>query len=245
MFYVYEWYIKETNEIFYVGKGSGQRYKVTYNRNKLFNEIIQKHNCDSRIIKYFQNEKDAFQYQAERIDELKKQGLCKCNIHSGGAGGSSAYWTEKLRQEYSINNPIKDPVQKKRMSQQNPMKNKEIAQRVADKKSKKIIINEIEYKSIQAVKEHYHVSYDVVIKWCRDGVNSYGESCRYANLKQATINKKHNSNAKPIIVDGIKYNSCKEAAEKLKIGKSTLYSYLRGEVKNPKYICTYDNQQPN
>lgn len=53
MFYVYEWYIKETNEIFYVGKGSGQRYKVTYNRNKLFNEIIQKHNCDSRIIKYF------------------------------------------------------------------------------------------------------------------------------------------------------------------------------------------------
>ena len=73
MFYVYEWYVKETNEIFYVGKGSGQRYKVTYNRNKLFNEIIQKHNCDSRIIKYFQNEKDAFQYQAERIDELKNK----------------------------------------------------------------------------------------------------------------------------------------------------------------------------
>ena len=53
MFYVYEWYIKETNEIFYVGKGSEQRYKVTYDRNKLFNEIIQNHNCESRIVKYF------------------------------------------------------------------------------------------------------------------------------------------------------------------------------------------------
>ena len=26
-FYVYEWYIEETKEIFYVGKGRGKRYK--------------------------------------------------------------------------------------------------------------------------------------------------------------------------------------------------------------------------
>lgn len=28
MFYVYEWFIVETGEIFYVGKGTGKRYQV-------------------------------------------------------------------------------------------------------------------------------------------------------------------------------------------------------------------------
>lgn len=245
MFYVYEWYIKDTGEIFYVGKGCGKRYKVAYQRNQLFTNTIQQYDCESRIIKYFNNEKDAFQYEDERINQLKKQGLCKCNIHSGGAGGSSEYWTDQLRQEYSINNPMKDPEQRKRMAEQNPMKNKQTVQKVVEKKSKKIIINNIQYPSIKAVKEHYNVSYDVVIKWCKNGITSFGEQCRYADPTQATINKKQNHNVKPIIVDGVRYNSCKEASEKLKIGKSTLYSYLRGEVKNPKYICVYDNQQPS
>lgn len=245
MFYVYEWYIKDTNEIFYVGKGSGKRYKVTCQRNKLFTETIQKYECDSRIVKYFKNEKDAFEYEEKRINQLKEKGLCKCNIHSGGAGGSSEYWTNTLRQEYSINNPMKSLEQRKRISEHNPMKNKQIAQKVANKKSKKIIINNIQYPSIKAVKEHYNVSYDMVIRWCRDGVNDFGEQCKYANPEHAIINKKQNHNAKPVIIDGVRYNSCKEASEKLKIGKSTLYSYLRGEVKNPKYICTYDNQQPS
>lgn len=35
MFYVYEWFIKETNEVIYVGKGKGKRYKVR-KHNRLF-----------------------------------------------------------------------------------------------------------------------------------------------------------------------------------------------------------------
>ena len=61
MFYVYEWYIKDTNEIFYVGKGIGKRYKVTKGRNSQFNKMLEKYDCDSRIIKWFKNEKDAFE----------------------------------------------------------------------------------------------------------------------------------------------------------------------------------------
>lgn len=53
MFYVYEWYIIDTNEIFYIGKGKDKRYKITSKRNKLFTDTIQKYNCNSRIIKYF------------------------------------------------------------------------------------------------------------------------------------------------------------------------------------------------
>ena len=82
MFYVYEWYVKDTKEIFYVGKGCGRRYKVTQDRNAQFTKMINQYDCDSRIIKEFQNEKDAFDYEKQRIDELKVKGLCKCNIYS-------------------------------------------------------------------------------------------------------------------------------------------------------------------
>lgn len=45
MFYVYAWYNKETKEIFYVGKGSRNRYKQIRKRNRLFTEYINTHDC--------------------------------------------------------------------------------------------------------------------------------------------------------------------------------------------------------
>jgi len=38
-YYVYEWFMKDTGEIFYVGKGSGKRYKFK-DRNYIFKDII-------------------------------------------------------------------------------------------------------------------------------------------------------------------------------------------------------------
>ena len=62
MFYVYEWYVVESGEIFYVGKGTRNRYKVR-KHNKFFNDFITRYNCDSRIIKEFKTEKEAFEYE--------------------------------------------------------------------------------------------------------------------------------------------------------------------------------------
>lgn len=39
-YYVYEWFIEDSGEVFYVGKGRKQRYKTLKGRNKKFNEII-------------------------------------------------------------------------------------------------------------------------------------------------------------------------------------------------------------
>ena len=83
MFYVYEWYVVESGEIFYVGKGTRNRYKVR-KHNKFFNDFITRYNCDSRIIKEFKTEKEAFEYEYERINELKCIGQCVCNIYKGG-----------------------------------------------------------------------------------------------------------------------------------------------------------------
>ena len=103
MFYVYEWFIKNTNEIIYVGKGSKNRYKVR-KHNYIFNEFIKRYNCDSRIVKYFESEKEAFAAEFDRINELKLIGQCVCNINAGGAGGTIEHWTEERRKTYSENN---------------------------------------------------------------------------------------------------------------------------------------------
>jgi hypothetical protein len=106
MFYVYEWYIENNNEIFYVGKGSKNRYKVR-KHNKFFNDFIKRFKCNSRIIKTFENEEDAFRYEFERITELKTIGQCVCNIHGGGFGGTVDSWTEEKRERYSKYNVMK------------------------------------------------------------------------------------------------------------------------------------------
>ena len=55
MFYVYEWYIVETGEIFYVGKGCKNRYKSTCHRNRLFDEFMNFLNFKKRKVPVYQH----------------------------------------------------------------------------------------------------------------------------------------------------------------------------------------------
>ena len=58
MFYVYEYYNLITQEVFYVGKGTGKRYRQMTGRNEDFIKYVRENECDVRIIKYFENEDD-------------------------------------------------------------------------------------------------------------------------------------------------------------------------------------------
>lgn len=309
MYYVYEWYVIETNEIFYVGKGTRNRYKVK-KHNKFFNDFISRYDCDSRIVKTFESEEDAFSYEYERIKQLKALGQCVCNIYEGGKGGTTSWWTSEMRESYSKNNVMKSQKQRIRMSQNNPMKNKEISQRVGMKKRRKVIIGCNVYESVSEAMDAYNTCFEVVKTWCKKGINPYGEFCRYADEEQNTYKGKrynkggcrefeymgvvyespidlsreigvHNSticnwakkgfdpfgntcrytddtrelnfipnrnselHSKPIIVNGTRYNSRKEAEEKLGLSKGYLAPYIAGKRRNNKYICEYDNQQPS
>ena len=86
MFYVYEYYIVETGEIIYVGKGTGRRAKELYNRNKQFLETVKQFNCKVRIYKDGLTNDEACELEIKRIAELREQGLAKCNISNGGDG---------------------------------------------------------------------------------------------------------------------------------------------------------------
>jgi len=76
-YYVYEWFIVETEEVFYVGKGSGNRVASMKDRNEYFRNIRKKHNCDYRIVKYFDDEQEAYNFEREYGLEKKEIGQAR------------------------------------------------------------------------------------------------------------------------------------------------------------------------
>ena len=250
MFYVYEWFIKQTNEVFYVGKGCNKRYKVR-KHNKFFNEFIKRYDCDSRIVREFDVEQDAFAYEHERICELKKLGQCVCNIYDGGAGGTASWWTDERRIEYSHNNVMKSEQQRKRMSENNPMKNKDIAKKVSNYNRRPIIIGSTEYKTITYAASQYATKTHEIYKWVHLGKTPNGEDCFYKDGINGIIREKRHivrtkpTCKKPVIVDGKYFDTKLEGSKYLGIAISTFNIWIKQPQPYRGHICEYANQQPS
>lgn len=249
MFYVYEWFIKETGEIIYVGKGSGRRYKVR-KHNQFFNDMIKRYDCDSRIIKEFESEKDAFHYESERVEQLKSIGQCVCNIYNGGFGRTASWWTDEIREQYSQKNVMKSEIQRKRMSEKNPMKNKDISLKVGKTKRRKVVINGVVYEGVKKAAEQIGVCEFSISTWCKRGYNTNGEPCRYYDepQKEYPLAKKLHPKAaspKAVIVDGIRYETVQDAAESIGVWSESIIRAIKENRKCKGHECKYDNQQPS
>lgn len=241
MYYVYEWFIVETGEIIYVGKGTKRRYKVT-KHNKLFNEMIKRFTCNSRIIKEFENEEDAFYYEYIHIEELKKIGQCVCNINIGGIGGTTSWWTDERRKEYSENNVMKSVEQRQRMSKNNPMKNSETAKKVSEQNTKHVIINDIEYNSCKEAAEKLNICYPTLKKWCEKGINNKGEICYYKGQKpKQHCEGYYKPKGKAIIYNGVKYNSAKDCAIAIGVSLSCVCGWAKKGFTPSGIPCKYEN----
>ena len=83
-YYVYAWYIKETNEVFYIGKGCGKRYKTRKRENSYFMRIINKYDCDVKILKDGLTEEQAFELEKEMIAYYRTVSKHMTNILDGG-----------------------------------------------------------------------------------------------------------------------------------------------------------------
>lgn len=69
-FYVYEWYIKNTGEIFYVGKGRGNRYKVFHERAYEAEKIRNMYDTDSRFVGTGLTEEQAIELEDKEITRI-------------------------------------------------------------------------------------------------------------------------------------------------------------------------------
>ncbi|MDK8643789.1 hypothetical protein [Niallia taxi] len=80
MYYIYIWFNIDTNEIFYVGLGTGDRRFQIRQRNNLFKKYYGQNKCAVRLIKSGLQEEDARKLERVLIEELNP---C-CNMTKGG-----------------------------------------------------------------------------------------------------------------------------------------------------------------
>lgn len=126
-YYVYAWYIKENDEVFYIGKGSGNRYKTRKRENNYFMRVLNKYDCDVKILKSGLTEKEAFDLEIEMIAYYRTISKHMTNILNGGENPpnlkgipKSEEWKRKARisqRKYSENHP------ESRLEKSNRLKN--------------------------------------------------------------------------------------------------------------------------
>ena len=247
-YYVYKWIAKDLNEIFYIGKGTGNRCNQIACRNEIFKKYYNNHDCEVQIIEYFDNEQDAFKREAELIKYYHSLGQAKASLDDGGKGGCHFVWTEAMRKYQSEYNPMKKPEQRKRMSENNPMKRPDIIEKVSKQKSRAVIIDGVEYLNAHVASSALNVSDTTIRIWCENGKSPTGIICYY---KDGITEKKktgghHGSTNIGVYVDNIYYQTLKEAAITNNFVYTTFARYLReGKTEFKGHICKYANQQPS
>ena len=247
MFYVYEWFNTITGEIFYVGKGCRKRRGRISHRNKRFKEYYYSNPCDSRIIKEFEKEQEAFDYEHLRILELKAIGQARCNLDYGGKGGCHFVWTEEMRQYASEYNVMKRPEQRRRASINSPMKNPSISSKVSEANKRSLWIGDTQYKGLIDAAEEYGVTSTAVLYWIKRGYSRDNKACYYDGEQEPEfqILKHGSTKRKSVIVDGVEYKSIRQAAEAIGGSGSALSKALRKHETFKGHICEYGNQQPS
>ena len=86
-YYVYEWYIVDTGQVFYIGKGKGSRDKEKSNRHSIFKKIVNSFACDVRIIHDGLSEYEALTKEEELFAVRESEGHVLCNVQTPNATG--------------------------------------------------------------------------------------------------------------------------------------------------------------
>jgi hypothetical protein len=103
MFYIYEHIRPDTNAVFYVGKGNGNRMNSLRDRNRYWKHIVGKVGSFNALkILEHEDEELVFLAEQERIDQLRRIGIKLCNITNGGEGISGFNHSEESKKKMSV-----------------------------------------------------------------------------------------------------------------------------------------------
>lgn len=185
-YYVYLWRIKETKEVIYVGKGSGNRWRSMKDRNETYKAYRNQYECECEILKYFDDEEEAYNYEKEIGMYYKKLGQCKGCHEFGNKGkfvdeetlnkmrptmfvkGHKKTWNKGMKMSDDFREKCRKSHLGKKQSEETKRKRSEklkghkVSQKVRDKNkqlfSQKVLA--IEEKTNKVIKE-YNSSADI------------------------------------------------------------------------------------
>ncbi len=98
-FYTYCHIRKDTNTVFYIGKGCGRRAWNKSGRNRYWKNIANKHGFYVFIISFHASEKFAFNYEKFAIAEFREQ---LTNMTDGGEGSAGSKPSSETKLKLSI-----------------------------------------------------------------------------------------------------------------------------------------------
>lgn len=101
-YYVYVHLRADTKQIFYVGKGKGTRSTSSRNRNKYWNNIVNKSKgFVTQLVSTNLSEKEALNFEILLIKKLKETGEKLANLTAGGEGTSGFKFTIEQKEKLS------------------------------------------------------------------------------------------------------------------------------------------------
>lgn len=114
-YYIYAHIRKDTNTIFYIGKGSGNRAYFKANRSKFWKRIVEKHGYSVIFLMENLTEEVAYQSEITFIMAEKLKGNCEANFTKGGDGVrvEKRWWNE------AISNSLKGVIRAKGVDNKN------------------------------------------------------------------------------------------------------------------------------
>ena len=102
-FYIYSHIRKTDGKCFYIGKGTGRRYKEKIMRNQHWHNIVNKYDFESIILINNISEKKAFEYEVYFCKHIGYKNLCNIREELGNGGWSHSEETKiKMRKPKSL-----------------------------------------------------------------------------------------------------------------------------------------------
>jgi len=137
-YYIYAHLRKDTNNIFYIGKGSGNRAYFENNRSLFWKRIVNKYGYNVKILKSNLTEEEAYNLETNFISSEKNNGNCEANFTLGGDGVrvEKRWWNEKIsnslkgikRKTGKANKNFKDVISKEKLVELYPVKKQSTTQ---------------------------------------------------------------------------------------------------------------------
>ena len=96
MYYTYGHYKADSKELFYIGKGKGNRAHDRDSRSDFWRNIVKKHDYTVEIFADWPTEEEAFEHEKFLIECFRDLTVL-CNLTDGGDGCSGYAWTDEQK----------------------------------------------------------------------------------------------------------------------------------------------------